>query len=494
MDTFDTKYGKITLYKNERYIAATFKQGGYWDIDSLIKLQKYINPNKNILEIGGHCGTSSVIYSSFLNQGKVFVYEPQQKMYELLVKNINQNNLQDKIIPHKSGVFCYNGQGKMNNTDIDGGGGNVTKRYNEESNLPCNFGGIGLGADGEAIKLVTIDSMNLDNIGYIHCDAQGAENFIFSGGLETIKKNRPVILYENNQEYAKPLYDSVCKSYPEYKNESIFDIKKYCIEKLNYSEHISRFNGSDDCLLIPQIDLSLHEKKVFSQNGEDGILMKLIELLYYEDHILESIYDSPSEKFYVEFNVESGIKCNTRILRENYKWKGLIMDGSIEKLDINLRKEFITRENICELFEKYEVPMHINLLSVDLDFNDYHVLKEILPKYTCDIIICEYNATHLPNEDKVVEYDKDGRWDYSNYFGASLLAFNNLATKFNYTLVYCESKGINCFFVHNNLINSKNIQFLNAGNVEKLYKKPTYGIGPNNGWLQDKRNRKYISF
>lgn len=30
--------------------------------------------------------------------------------------------------------------------------------------------------------------MSLDNIGYIHCDAQGAENFIFSKGLETIKK------------------------------------------------------------------------------------------------------------------------------------------------------------------------------------------------------------------------------------------------------------------------------------------------------------------
>lgn len=41
--------------------------------------------------------------------------------------------------------------------------------------------------------------MNLDNIGFIHCDAQGAENFIFSKALDTINKYRPVILYENNE-------------------------------------------------------------------------------------------------------------------------------------------------------------------------------------------------------------------------------------------------------------------------------------------------------
>jgi len=486
METFHTKYGNITLYNNESYIGNVFKNKGYWDIDTLLKLQKYIDPTKNILEIGGHCGTSSVVYSSFLKEGKIFVYEPQKNMYKLLVKNINQNNLQDKIIPYNSGVFCYNGNGNMNDIDIDGGGGNVTKRYNEEKNLPCNFGGIGLGGDGELIKLVTIDSMNLDNIGYIHCDAQGAENFIFSGGLETIDKNRPVIYYEDNERCSPVLYNNVCKSYPQYRSNSKFDIKKYCIEELKYSEYILNFNGGHDTLLIPSIDLSLYEKRIFSQNGEDGVTIKLLELIYHK-----AITDT---KFYVEFGVESGVQCNTRILRENYKWKGLMMDGSNEKLDINLKKEFITKENICELFEKHNVPKHINLLSVDIDFNDYHVLKEILPKYKCDIIICEYNATHLANEDKVIQYDKNGKWDMTNYFGASLLAFNKLATHFNYILVYCENKGVNCFFIHNDIIQSKNLKFLNAGNVEKIYRKANYGCGPNGGHMQDTLNRKYISF
>ena len=106
METFTTSYGLITLYKNETYINNSFKKGSYWDINTLNKLKQYINSKCNILEIGGHCGTSSIVYSSFLNdENKVYVYEPQLNMYNLLVKNINQNNLQNKIIPFNSGVF-----------------------------------------------------------------------------------------------------------------------------------------------------------------------------------------------------------------------------------------------------------------------------------------------------------------------------------------------------------------------------------------------------
>lgn len=250
METYNTQYGLITLYKNEVYIGNQFKHGYYWDIDTLLKLKEYIDPNRNILEIGGHCGTSTIVYSSFIHK-KIYVYEPQCNMHKLLVQNINQNNLQNKIIPYNLGIFCYDGIGKMNGIDVDGGGGEVLKRYNEENNLSCNFGGVGLGNDGENIQLTTIDNMILDDIGFIHCDAQGSENFIFSKGIETIKKYRPVIFYENNQKYDKPLYNNVCNSYPKYKEESIFDIKKYCMEKLNYSQYIDKFNGGIDTLLLP---------------------------------------------------------------------------------------------------------------------------------------------------------------------------------------------------------------------------------------------------
>ena len=53
------------------------------------------------------------------------------------------------------------------------------------------------------------------------------------------------------------------------------------------------------------MELSRFEKKVFSQNGEDGVTIKLVELIYNGNN---------DDKFYVEFGVENGMECNTRIL------------------------------------------------------------------------------------------------------------------------------------------------------------------------------------
>ena len=57
----------------------------------------------------------------------------------------------------------------------------------------------------------------------------------------------------------------------------------------------------------------------------------------------------------------------------------------------------------------------------------FYVLNKILEKYSPRIIVCEYNATHLPHEDKVVLRDTT---DFQgNYFGASILSFYKLGIK-----------------------------------------------------------------
>jgi FkbM family methyltransferase len=253
METFFNEHGIITLYKNDIYIIDQFKKNNYWDINTLIKLREYINPNKDILEIGAHCGTSTVIYAKFLSSNnKVYAFEPQKNMYNLLKHNIEQNNLQNKVDIFNKALFCFNGYCNMNNIDLDGGCGNVLKRYNDENELPCNFGGICLGKDGEKVCSITIDdNLNYDNIGFIHCDAQGAENFIFSKATEFIKKNRPVIFFENNAKYSNYLFENVCNSYPEYEKNSEFNIIDYCMNDLNYSKYISNFEGGIDDLLVP---------------------------------------------------------------------------------------------------------------------------------------------------------------------------------------------------------------------------------------------------
>ena len=57
--------------------------------------------------------------------------------------------------------------------------------------------------------------------------------------------------------------------------------------------------------------------------------------------------------FYVEFGVEDGSECNTRLLREDRGWRGLLMDGGHENSTIGLSREWITAESIADLFRKH---------------------------------------------------------------------------------------------------------------------------------------------
>jgi len=235
------------------------------------------------------------------------------------------------------------------------------------------------------------------------------------------------------------------------------------------------------------MDLEPFECKFYSHNGEDGITIKLIDLIYTDGYGFN--------KFYVEFDVQNGIKCNTRILRKLLNWNGLQLDRVNESLTIDLQRETITQENSIEIFQKYNVPTNINLLSVNIKFNDFYCLKEILKNYVCDIIICDYNASHLPNEDKIIIYDRNGGWDgCSNYFGASLLSLKKLTELHNYSLIYCESQGIKCFFLRNDIINDKQLCFKNFGDIENIYKKSRCGQSKNGSYGDDIHNRKYITF
>ena len=85
--------------------------------------------------------------------------------------------------------------------------------------------------------------------------------------------------------------------------------------------------------------------------------------------------------------------------------------------------------------------------SIDIDSNDYWVLRSLDERYRPRVLVMEYNASLGPTERKTIAYDPAYVWDVSSYFGASLAALHNVAVERGYSLVGCDSLGVNCFFV-----------------------------------------------
>jgi len=228
-----------------------------------------------------------------------------------------------------------------------------------------------------------------------------------------------------------------------------------------------------------EIDLSLYEKSLYSQNGEDGVIAKIVQLI------------NPP-KFCVEFGAYDGVTTSNTCLLRAQGWKCLLLDRMHEAPAQNLHKEFITQENITSLFDKYDVPLEFGVLSIDIDYNDFYVWKGIEKKYKPAVVVIEYNATHLPDVDAVVKYQPFFCGDGTNYYGASILALYHLGRAKGYSLVYAEKEGVNLFFIRDDILKAKNLVFKDMNKVEKLYRYPTYGKGPNGGHPEDLRRRLYI--
>lgn len=169
------------------------------------------------------------------------------------------------------------------------------------------------------------------------------------------------------------------------------------------------------------------------------------------------------------------------------------MDGGCENQEIGLHKEFITAENINHIFEKYNVPKKFDLLSIDIDFNDFYIWKSLDEVYQPRVVIIEHNASHSPTEDKVVKYNPNATWDGTNYCGASIRALYNLGKVKGYSLIYAESRGVNLFFVKDSILSEIEQTFKNVNNLLLIYQSPKYGYGPNSGHRHDDKNREYIT-
>lgn len=199
--------------------------------------------------------------------------------------------------------------------------------------------------------------------------------------------------------------------------------------------------------------LERHGYKVWSQNDEDGILAEIFRRI------------GAVSRTFVEFGVSDGRECNSlKLLVEG--WRGLWMESGaascaairrvfaapLAEGRLELKETSVTAENIDGLLAgaRAAAAGELDLLSIDIDGNDYHVLKSIR-SVRPRVIVIEYNGKFPPPMDVVPPYDPAHRWDGTDYAGSSLQAIAGLAGRRGYRLVGTNLTGANAFFVRGDL-------------------------------------------
>lgn len=151
--------------------------------------------------------------------------------------------------------------------------------------------------------------------------------------------------------------------------------------------------------------------KDYSQHGETAILRSIF------DRIGTRI------RYAVEFGAGDGWRhSNIRGLLED-GWSGVQWDKDV----------WVTAENVNRLFADYEVPKTVDLVSIDIDGNDYWVWKAL--RWQPQVVIIEYNAYFGHGVSVALEYNPQYEWNRTYGYSASLDAMCDLAESKGYVLV-----------------------------------------------------------
>ena len=114
------------------------------------------------------------------------------------------------------------------------------------------------------------------------------------------------------------------------------------------------------------------------------------------------IGSAQSNRFFVEFGIESGREGNCVFLADVLAWSGLFIEAEEQHFSelsdkyaantaVRTLRANVTPQNIEQLFADAGVPSEPDLLSIDIDGQDYWVW-EALEEYRPRILVIEYNA------------------------------------------------------------------------------------------------------
>jgi len=211
--------------------------------------------------------------------------------------------------------------------------------------------------------------------------------------------------------------------------------------------------------------------KAYSQNDEDGIIQEIFRRI------------GVTNRTFFEFGAGNGLESNCCYLLLQ-GWSGAWADTEEQYLSqvrtmfmpwiasgkLTVSRGMVTAQNVNEVMKTLKLPADLDLLSIDVDGNDYYIFEAVSPRPR--VVIVEYNAELRPPV-RLVQKPTD-RWNDTSYSGASLSALTAMAKLKGYVLVGTNLPGVNAFFVREDCAGSL---FAAEATAENHYHSPRYKLG-----------------
>ena len=180
------------------------------------------------------------------------------------------------------------------------------------------------------------------------------------------------------------------------------------------------------------------KKSGFARFEEDRILAKYIAELLPPGH----------DRTAVDIGAGDGVRWSNTYGLFQSGWHGVGFESESRKFRKLARayrhfpgvfacSDRVTPDTVARLLKSYGVEKDFEALSLDIDGNDYWVLKAILAEFRPRLIVTEINEKIPPPIRFIAEYDPDFQLRH-HFYGFSIMSLADLCRRHDYAILELE--------------------------------------------------------
>ena len=182
---------EVTIQPHEQMSRAVFVSGLY-EPATMIALRQFVSPGACVIDAGANAGLMTLACAAWSGSaGRVLAFEPSSREYARLVEHVDLNELTN-VETSRTALGSSPG---VRNLRV------AESHYSGLNTLAPRFAYDDVAVDHtEPVEVTTIDAIvadrNLRQLDVIKMDVEGAEADVLRGGFASIRRLRPVLVFE----------------------------------------------------------------------------------------------------------------------------------------------------------------------------------------------------------------------------------------------------------------------------------------------------------
>jgi FkbM family methyltransferase len=164
---------------SDRFMVGEMAMDGTYQLSHLEAALSHVTSFGTAFDGGAHIGTWSKVLSARF--ARVIAIEPSPDTFECLDYNM-------------TALGCANVERRQ--VALGAQPGVVSMRLDAPNEARANTGAR-FAAPGGDIPVITIDSLDLQDLGFLKLDIEGSEPMALRGAMATLRRCRPIVLFEN---------------------------------------------------------------------------------------------------------------------------------------------------------------------------------------------------------------------------------------------------------------------------------------------------------